>query len=230
LDHKPLTNVLLAVYGAMAALVLGLLVGQFTFGSISFWGLMIACISTLMSFLAGAGAKGSLLVGTIPQMLAGSLLGVFVIAGCLWVVHSLAIVLVVTNHLNLPGEFWIGASALTGFLGATKWDARRTEGAPEKDIVKCPNCPQKLRLDLGKSGTVSCPSCKHRFGCCTVHLRDVKRDGVIKRHWIIGAEVDRAAYETLKDSKGHLYASIHYEDGQPRMMILKRQIWDALPE
>lgn len=123
---KHWTNALFAAYGTLYALVLGILLAQLIFGSISFWNLAVFCLASVVSFLAGAGAKGSLLIGTTSQLIAGSLLGALLIAGCLWMVHWLNVVIVFTS-LKIAGDYLIVVSALTGFVGATKWDAfRRT--------------------------------------------------------------------------------------------------------
>jgi hypothetical protein len=164
------TNALFAVYGILSTLVLGLLLGQLIFGSISIWRFAGFCLGAVMSFLAGAGTKGSLLIGTTPQVIAGSLLGALVIAGCLWIVHLWTVVIVVIG-LNIPGELWIVVSALTGFLGATKWDAlqhleQRVENADAARIViNCPNCSQQIRVPVGRSGTIRCPrpTCRYSF-------------------------------------------------------------------
>ena len=62
--QKHWSNTLFAVYGVLFALVLGVLLGQLIFNSISIWAFAGFCIAAIMSVLAGAGTKGSLLVGT----------------------------------------------------------------------------------------------------------------------------------------------------------------------
>src|SRR5262249_39310734 len=123
--RKHWSNKLFVVYGTLCALVLGLSVGQLVFGAISVWSFAGFWLATAISFLAGAGTKGSLLVGTKSQVIAGSLLGVLLIAGSLWIVHAMMVVIVFMS-LNIPNEVWIIVSAIIGFLGATKWDYHRT--------------------------------------------------------------------------------------------------------
>jgi ubiquitin-protein ligase len=52
-----------------------------------------------------------------------------------------------------------------------KWKDKSTAtgptAAPERVTVVCPNCRQGLRLPKGRSGTATCPSCKHSFSATT---------------------------------------------------------------
>jgi hypothetical protein len=205
--------------------VLGFLLGQLVVGRTSVWGVVITCAAAVASFFAGAGV-GSLLVGTALQKIGGILLGGVIICGSLWAVCALGVLVIITNDLRLPGEFWVGISALTGFLGATKWDAQPR--AIERGIVDCPNCAQRLRPPLGTSGTAVCPICKGSLDCCTVNILDHRRTGVITKIWIVGVDVDRETYDDLKDRKGNLYAAIYYEDGAPRGIILNKDLWQGI--
>jgi hypothetical protein len=119
--RKHWSNKLFDVYSLLCVLVLGLSVGQLVFGAISIWSFLGFWLATAVSFLAGAGTKGSLLVGTKSQAIAGTVLGVTLIAGSLWIVRALMVVIVFTS-LKIPNEVWIVVSAIIGFLGATKWD------------------------------------------------------------------------------------------------------------
>jgi hypothetical protein len=122
LERKHWTNGLFVAYGLLCALVLGTLLGQLVFGSVSLLGFAGICLASAVSFLAGAGTKGSLLVGTTSQLIAGAGLGLLLIAGCLWLVHWLMIGVVIIGW-TIPGEVWIAVSALIGFVGATRADA-----------------------------------------------------------------------------------------------------------
>lgn len=122
LDRRHWTDTLFVAYGILCALVLGLLVGQLVFGSVSFWSFLVFCLTSAIGFLAGAGFRGSLSIGTPYQLIAGSLLGVLLIAGCLWIVHWLMVIVVIMS-VKVPGELWIAVSALTGFVGAIRPDA-----------------------------------------------------------------------------------------------------------
>jgi hypothetical protein len=124
LGSKHWTDTLFVIYGTLSALVFGILFGQLVFGSISFLSLAGFCVAVVMGFLAGAGTKGALLVGTPPQLVAGSLLGAALIAATLWLAHSLTIVIAIAS-LHIPGELWVALSALTGFVGATRQDATK---------------------------------------------------------------------------------------------------------
>lgn len=118
-DRKHWTDTLFVIYGVLCALVLGLLLGQLIFGPLSFLDLVGFCLASAISFLAGAGIRGSLLIGTTAQLIAGSLLGALLIAGSLWMIHWLVIMIPLFS-LKIPGELWIVVSALTGFVGAIK--------------------------------------------------------------------------------------------------------------
>jgi ubiquitin-protein ligase len=51
-----------------------------------------------------------------------------------------------------------------------KWtdvSATPSVSADRRVIVACPKCQTKLRLPIGRSGSVSCPACKHSFEATT---------------------------------------------------------------
>jgi diphthamide synthase (EF-2-diphthine--ammonia ligase) len=46
------------------------------------------------------------------------------------------------------------------------------------------------------------------------------------KKWIIGERVSRETYDRLKDADGSLYVMICYEAGEPKIIVLKREIWE----
>jgi Zn finger protein HypA/HybF involved in hydrogenase expression len=42
-----------------------------------------------------------------------------------------------------------------------------TQAAPERVIVRCPNCAQQLRVQAGRSGRITCPACAEQFTAAT---------------------------------------------------------------
>jgi len=106
---------------------------------------------------------------------------------------------------------------------------RRSSNAARVTIT-CPNCSQKIRVPVGRSGSIRCPPCGHSFTCCTVHIHDSDRDGITTDNWIVGSsDVSRETYEKLRDSRGDLYAIFYYEYGIRRGMILSKQVWETIP-
>jgi hypothetical protein len=124
-ERRHWTDTLFVAYGIFGALVLGLLVGELIFGAVSPPAFLGVCLASVISFLAAAGFKGSLLVGTTSQKLVGSLTGIVLIGGCLWTVHWLAVAIAFFGF-KVPGELLIALTALVGFLGATRADATGT--------------------------------------------------------------------------------------------------------
>jgi hypothetical protein len=65
---------------------------------------------------------------------------------------------------------------------------------------------------------------------CTVHILDTKHDGERTENWTIGIQVSHETYERLKHSNGDLYATVHYEEGEPKMHALKKDLWDQVAD
>ena len=116
---KHWTDKLFVAFGIVCCLVFSYMLGGVVFGAVPFFPFVGVCLASAISFLAGAGVKGSLLIGTPVQQVAGGLLGIILIGGCLWFVHWLVIDIAFLN-LNIPSKIWIALSALIGFVGAIK--------------------------------------------------------------------------------------------------------------
>jgi hypothetical protein len=117
------TDTLFVAFGLLCALVFASLAAGVVFGAVSFLAFLGFCLASAISFLAAAGAKGSLMIGTTAQQIVGSLSGVVLVGGCLWFVHWLAVEIVII-HWRIAGELWIALSALVGFTGAIKPQTR----------------------------------------------------------------------------------------------------------
>ena len=61
---KHWTNTLFIAFGILCGLVFSYMPGGVLFGAVSFFGFVGVCLASAVSFLAGAGVKGSLLIGT----------------------------------------------------------------------------------------------------------------------------------------------------------------------
>jgi hypothetical protein len=100
----------------------------------------------------------------------------------------------------------------------------------ERITIVCPNCSQQIRVPAGRSGSIRCPPCGHRFTCCTVHIHDCDRVGVTTDNWIVGSsDISHETYEKLRDSRGDLYAAFYYDNGVRCRMILMKQVWETIP-
>ena len=44
--------------------------------------------------------------------------------------------------------------------------------------------------------------------------------------WIIGEHVSRETYDRLKDTDGSLYVMTYYEAGEPKSMVVKKELWE----
>jgi hypothetical protein len=145
----------------------------------------------------------------------------------------------VTERFILPSN--LVAVALLFTSQAMEWfgdrasqarsDKRKPTSNTARTTIVCPNCSQQIRVPTGRSGGIGCPPCGHRFTCCTVHIHDCDRDGITTDNWIVGScDVSHETYETLRDSHGDLYAAFYRENGVRHRMILKKQVWEMIPE
>lgn len=66
---------------------------------------------------------------------------------------------------------------------------------------------------------------KIRRADCQVHILDPMRSERLET-WKIGADVDQETYDRSKDVDGHLYALVHYAEGQRSQYIVAKGIWE----
>ena len=51
--------------------------------------------------------------------------------------------------------------------------------------------------------------------------------GCTVQNWIIGKDIDQATVDQFRDiESGDLYAMTHFEKGESRVSVLKKQIWE----
>jgi hypothetical protein len=60
---------------------------------------------------------------------------------------------------------------------------------------------------------------------CVAHILDAMH-GERTENWIVGEDVPRETYDQLKDSNGDLYVIVYYQNGEPQMRALNKQLWD----
>jgi hypothetical protein len=44
--------------------------------------------------------------------------------------------------------------------------------------------------------------------------------------WTVGTDVDPETVRTLRDKNGELYAFTYFEQGKPKIMVVKKEIWE----
>ncbi len=61
---------------------------------------------------------------------------------------------------------------------------------------------------------------------CIAHILEVGW-GEYKANWVVDDDIPRATYDRFVTG-GHVYVSIHYEEGLPKTRVLKKELWEVL--
>jgi hypothetical protein len=60
----------------------------------------------------------------------------------------------------------------------------------------------------------------------TAHILD-PNSGYTRHTWIVGSQIQQEAVDRLAEN-GNVFVVVHYERGEPKSMVCKREIWDEV--
>jgi hypothetical protein len=169
------------------------------------------------------------------------------------VVISVLIIAAIANHLiSKTGKFWRLAAkkadlALALFsiephclIDQTPLEAQRKEYVGPFKLMDHYGHRHRVYIDHAHIDEIQARMTQELKGVatqggakansCRVHILDAKQAGVHTEIWNIGERVTRKTYETFTDNNGELHVLIAYENGEPRLSVVQKIIWDQAAE